>query len=79
MRKKVRWLYRCSKKVILIKKTAIAIKAEFDKLYDDTLDNLLFAGKQGDEVFKANIKNARKIFKNKEETFGVNVIKKRTL
>ena len=58
------------------KKTAIAIKAEFDKLYDDTLDNLLFAGKQGDEVFKANIKNARKIFKNKEETFGVNVIKR---
>ena len=27
------------------RKTAIAIKSEFDKLYDDTLDNLLFAGK----------------------------------
>ena len=58
------------------KKTAIAIKSEFDKLYDDTLDNLLFAGKEGDEVLKQNIKNARKIFKEKEEVFGVNVIKK---
>ena len=58
------------------RKTAIAIKSEFDKLYDDTLDNLLFAGKEGDEVLKQNIKNARKIFKDKEETFGVNVIKK---
>ena len=58
------------------KKTAIAIKSEFDKLYDDTLDNLLFSGKQGDEVLKQNIKNARKVFKDKEEVFGVNVIKK---
>ena len=58
------------------RKTAIAIKSEFDKLYDDTLDNLLFAGKEGDEVLKKNIKNARKIFKDKEEVFGVNVIKK---
>jgi len=58
------------------KKTAIAIKTEFDKLYDDTLDNLLFAGKEGEDVLKKNIKNARKIFRDKEETFGVNVIKK---
>ena len=58
------------------RKTAIAIKSEFDKLYDDTLDNLLFAGKEGDEVLKRNIKNARQIYKNREETFGVNVIKK---
>jgi hypothetical protein len=58
------------------KKTAIAIKTEFDKLYDDTLDNLLFAGKDGDEILKQNIKNARKIFREKEQVFGVNVIKK---
>ena len=58
------------------KKTAIAIKTEFDKLYDDTLDNLLFAGKEGDEVLKKNIKKARKVFREKEEVFGVNVIKK---
>ena len=58
------------------KKTAIAIKAEFDKLYDDTLDNLLFAGKDGEAVFTENLKNAREIFKNKEKTFGVDVVKK---
>ncbi len=58
------------------KKTAIAIKTEFDKLYDDTLDNLLFAGKEGEVVLKRNIQNARKIYREKELTFGVNVIKK---
>jgi|TARA_B100000085_G_scaffold285665_1_gene322961 hypothetical protein len=58
------------------KKTAIAIKQEFDKLYNDTLDNLLFAGKDGDEVLKANLIDARKAFRFKEETFNVNPIKK---
>jgi len=53
------------------KKTAIAIKQEFDKLYDDTLDNLLFAGKQGDEVIKKDLKNARAAYKFKKETFDV--------
>jgi len=51
------------------KKTAIAIKQEFDKLYDDTLDNLLFAGKEGDDILKTNIKAARDAFKEKERTF----------
>ena len=58
------------------KKTAIAIKNEFDKLYDDTLDNLLFAGRNGDEILKKNIKNARKFYRDRELTFGVNTIKK---
>ena len=57
------------------KKTAIAIKQEFDKLYDDTLDNLLFAGKEGDDILKTNIKAARDAFKEKERTFGVNIKK----
>ena len=48
------------------KKTAIALKSEFDKLYDDTLDNLLFAGKEGDEVLKQNIKNFKLLLKNRE-------------
>ena len=58
------------------KKTAIAIKQEFDKLYNDTLDNLLFAGKEGDEVLKDNLLDARKAFRYKEETFNQNPIKK---
>lgn len=58
------------------KKTAIALKSEFDKLYDDTLDNLLFAGKQGDEVLKKNIKQARTAYQNKETIYGVQTIKR---
>jgi len=57
------------------KTTAIAIKKEFDKLFDDTLDNLLFAGKEGEAVLKSNIKEARKLYKEKAELFGVNVKK----
>lgn len=58
------------------KKTAIAIKSEFDKLYDDTLDNLLFSGKQGDEVLKKNIKQARAAYQNREAIYGVQTIKR---
>ena len=58
------------------KKTAIALKSEFDKLYDDTLDNLLFAGKEGEEVLKKNIKKARSAYQDKEAVFGVQVIKR---
>ena len=57
------------------KRTAIAIKQEYDKLFDDTLDNLLFAGKEGDVVLKSNILKARKLYREKEEIFGVNVKK----
>ena len=58
------------------KKTAIAIKQEFDKLYNDTLDNLLFAGKQGDDVIKDDLIKAREAFRYKEQTYNVNPIKK---
>ena len=52
--------------------TAISIKQEYDKFFDDTLDNLLFAGKEGDVLLKKNIKNARRLYREKEEIFGVN-------
>ena len=54
------------------KATAISIKQEYDKFFDDTLDNLLFAGKEGDALLKSNIKKARKLYKEKQEIFGVN-------
>ena len=58
------------------KKTAIALKSEFDKLYDDTLDNLLFAGKEGEEVLKKNIKKARSAYQDKEAVYGVQTIRR---
>jgi hypothetical protein len=57
------------------KATAISIKQEYDKFFDDTLDNLLFAGKEGDALLKSNIKKARKLYKEKQEIFGVNIKK----
>jgi len=57
------------------KATAISIKQEYDKFFDDTLDNLLFAGREGDALLKSNIKKARKLYKEKQEIFGVNVKK----
>ena len=55
------------------KKNLIAIKQEFDKLYDDSIDNLLFSGsKSGLEA----IKKARSLFKKKSELFDINPIRK---
>ena len=54
------------------KATAISIKQEYDKFFDDTLDNLLFAGKEGDALLKSNIKKARRLYKEKQDIFGVN-------
>ena len=54
------------------KATAISIKQEYDKFFDDILDNLLFAGKEGDALLKSNIKKARRLYKEKQDTFGVN-------
>ena len=54
------------------KATAISIKQEYDKFFDDVLDNLLFAGKEGDALLKSNIKKARKLYKEKQDIFGVN-------
>ena len=55
------------------KKNLIAMKQEFDKLYDDAIDNLLFSGKR--EAIEA-IKKARSLFKKREELFAINPIKK---
>ena len=49
------------------------MKQEFDKLYDDAIDNLLFSGKR--EAIEA-IKKARSLFKKREELFAINPIKK---
>ena len=54
------------------KATAISIKQEYDKFFDDILDNLLFAGKEGDVLLKSNIKKARRLYKEKQDIFGVN-------
>ena len=55
------------------KKNLIAMKQEFDKLYDDAIDSLLFSGrKEGVEA----IKKARSLFKKREEVFAINPIKK---
>ena len=54
------------------KATAISIKQEYDKFFDDVLDNLLFAGKEGDALLKSNIKKARRLYKEKQDIFGVN-------
>ena len=53
------------------KATAISIKQEYDKFFDDTLDNLLFSS-EGTTLLKSNIKKARKLYKEKQDTFGVN-------
>ena len=58
------------------KKNLIGIKQEFDKLYDDSIDNLLFSGTK--EGIKA-IKNARSLFKKKAELFDINPIRKGAL
>ena len=55
------------------KKNLIAMRQEFDKLYDDAIDSLLFSGrKEGVEA----IKKARSLFKKREEVFAINPIKK---
>ena len=53
------------------KATAISIKQEYDKFFDDTLDNLLFSS-EGTTLLKSNIKKARKLYKEKQDIFGVN-------
>ena len=57
------------------KTTTIAIKKEFDKLFDDTLDNLLFAGQEGKKVINKNVTKARNLYKEKSELFGINAKK----
>tara|TARA_R110000824_G_scaffold401670_1_gene613502 strand:+ start:1091 stop:3454 length:2364 start_codon:yes stop_codon:yes gene_type:complete len=55
------------------KKNLIGMKQEFDKLYDDAIDNLLFSGRK--EAVEA-IKKARSLFKKREKLFAINPIRK---
>lgn len=53
------------------KRNTVAILKEFDKVYDDTIDNALFGSGNNPNALKA-IFNARETFKNKEKLFGIN-------
>jgi len=55
------------------KRGAIAVKNEFDKFYNDAIDNVLFSG---DEVAINAIKGARNAVVARERMFGLNPIKK---
>ena len=55
------------------KKGAIAVKKEFDKFYNDAIDNVLFSG---DEVALKAIRGARDAVVQREKMFGLNPIKK---
>ena len=55
------------------KKNLIGMKQEFDKLYDDAIDSLLFSGRK--EAIEA-IKKARSLFKKREKLFAINPIRK---
>jgi len=55
------------------KKGAIAVKKEFDKFYNDAIDNILFSG---DEVALKAIRGARDAVVQREKMFGLNPIKK---
>ena len=60
------------------KRNTVAILKEFDKVYDDTIDNALFGSGNNPNALKA-IFNARETFKNKEKLFGINNIKAKGL
>ena len=49
--------------------SSIAIKKEFDKFYDDALDNALF-GSGDDPSIINSLKNARYLFQRREKLFG---------
>lgn len=53
------------------KKNTVAVLKEFDKIYDDTIDNALFGSGNNPNALKA-IFNARETFKNKQKLFGLN-------
>jgi len=55
------------------KKNLVAVLNEYDKFYDDAIDNALFSGEQ--TALNA-IKQARTEFKLKQKLFGVNAIRK---
>ena len=53
------------------KRNTISILKEFDKVYDDTIDNALFGSGNNPNALKA-IFNARETFKNRQKLFGIN-------
>ena len=72
LRKKITALFPAAKNAT-DKKNLTAILNEYDKFYDDAIDNALFSG----EEFALNaIKQARSEFNLKQKLFGINAIKK---
>jgi uncharacterized protein with HEPN domain len=72
LRKKITALFPAAKNAT-DKKNLTAILNEYDKFYDDAIDNALFSG----EDFALNaIKQARSEFNLKQKLFGVNAIRK---
>jgi len=57
------------------KKNVIAIKNEYDKFYDDAVDNLLFGSGDNPAAIDA-LKEARSLYRQRQLLFGTNVIKK---
>jgi hypothetical protein len=55
------------------KKNTVAVLKEFDKVYDDAIDNALFGSGNNPNALKA-IFNARETFKNRQKLFGINDI-----
>jgi hypothetical protein len=57
------------------KKNVIAIKQEYDKFFDDAVDNALFGSGDNPAAIEA-LKEARSLFRERQVLFGVNAIKK---
>lgn len=72
LRKKISSLFNTAKNPT-DKKNLTAIMSEYDKFYDDAIDNALFSGEP--RALDA-IKNARSQFNLKQKLFGVNAIRK---
>ena len=72
LRKKISALFPAAKNAT-DRKNLTAILNEYDKFYDDAIDNALFSG---DEVALNAIRQARSEFNLKQKLFGVNAIKK---
>lgn len=57
------------------KKNVIAIKQEYDKFFDDAVDNALFGSGDNPQAIEA-LKEARALFRERQVLFGQNVIRK---
>ena len=69
-RKTLSSLIKTSKNPTDVRNT-VAVLKEFDKVYDDAIDNALFGSGNNPNALKA-IFNARETFKNKQKLFGIN-------